>query len=181
MDTVLTEKLTKSPPSTQETLPESFGEPSKWVKRVTPELAIAICTLVEKKRLTEHEACIRLNLKPNTWYSWKSRGKNTARTASICARVRGATIEHAINRIEEAGKRDWRADLARLSLIDPARFAPHQQSTTTTNNTLVIAGDSERIKQLCAVFAAPALPPGQGQAKLPAGTTDQPADQPIEA
>ena len=104
-----------------------------------------------------------------------------ARTASICSRVRGATIENAMSRIEEAGKRDWRADLARLGLIDPARFAPHQASNTNNNTQVnILAGDLERTKQLIAMFAGQAraqVASQPEQAKLPpAGPDDKPID-----
>ena len=114
----------------------------------------AMALLVGRRKLTEHEAALKLNFKPDSWYGWKSRSQHQAKFASIVARIRGDTINHAMERIEAAGVKDWRADHARLQLLAPERFAREQnQSANVTTNNLMIAGDASQVQKLIAMFA----------------------------
>jgi hypothetical protein len=124
------------------------------LRRVTADIVELMVDLIERFKLTEGEACQRVGLKEGTWFSWKSRNRNTEKYARLCSRVRGAAIYKCLERIEKAGedlilegpdgkpiirRGDWRADHARLQLIARDRFGDQQSQT---NNTQVIISES---------------------------------------
>ena len=82
----------------------------------------AVADLVADSMLNEHEACLTLGIRPQTWYNWKARHKREGKFVNICARVRGSSIKTAMQAIKKAGDKDWRAHHARLQLIAPERF-----------------------------------------------------------
>ena len=149
---------------------------------VITQMAKAVATM-----LTESEAARRCGIEPRHWFEWKSRAGRAGKFAALLEEFRANKIAGLLDRVQKSADGidvkfpDFRAALALLKFQDRARFGDSPTVENNHTNMIILPGDSERIKQLCAVFAAPALPPGQGQAKLPAGTTDQPADQPIEA
>lgn len=154
--------------STDKTASNHATNAPRRAAKLTIVDAEAIAIKVAKKRLTEAEACHQLGIKPDQWYVWKCRGKHSARFENICARVRGAAIENAIDRVEKAGedlivdlgdgktaikRGDWRADHARLALIAPERFGQREQSQDARQQ--VIIGDSALKMILDKVYSQP--------------------------
>ena len=94
----------------------------------------AVAELVINSKLTETEACRVLNINVQQWWVFKSRKKNTPEFESICSRIRGFTIQNAMQTIEDCGngigmkQPDWRAHAFRLQVIAPERFSPQQQA-----------------------------------------------------
>lgn len=144
-------KTGKIPYSNGKSLPEvnleAIAEQNRSYKlthkrrgKLRPDEVEAIAFLVTRRKLTEREACIQIEVEPDRWYNWKSRNKLAGRFEGICARIQGSTINHAIARIESAGERDWRADMARLELLDRARFGKDNANTVQAVSAGVVAG-----------------------------------------
>ena len=127
-------------------------------RKLTLQDTKAIATLVSRRKLNESEACHVLGILPAQWQVFKCRHKVSAIFESIIERTRGATINHAIERLEHAGedeeitlpngkvitkRGDWRADAARLPLLDPARFG-QQQAQQPASTTFVLSVDTMR-------------------------------------
>lgn len=137
---------------------------SRVSRKLTSAILEPIAEMVEKQKLTESEACHQLGIKPQQWFVFKCRQRIKPQFESICARIRGATVLNAMNRIERAGedmvidlpngkqsirRGDWRADQARLQLIAPERFGDRQQPANQTN---VLIGD-DTVNKVIALFA----------------------------
>ncbi len=152
---------------TPQTAPQSLPVKPRRAGKLTLTDAAAIADKVAKKRLTESEACYLLGIEPKHWFVWKSRHKHSATFEAICARVRAASIENAVDRIEKAGedmiieregekpfvrRGDWRADHARLSLIAPERFADKPQNVTT--NQVLVLPEAESQRLLATIYGA---------------------------
>jgi hypothetical protein len=81
------------------------------------------------KQLTESEACRLLNVRPQSWFSWKSRHNRAEKFAALLEEFRAGRIETLIARIEKSAdgvglkQPDWRAASALLSHVDPRRFS----------------------------------------------------------
>lgn len=140
-------KTGKIPYSNGKSLPEvnleAIANRNRAYKRrgkLRPDEIEAIAFLVTRRKLNEREACIQLEINPSHWTVWKSRHKTGAAFEAICARIQGSTINHAIARIESAGERDWRADMARLELLDRARFGKDNANTVQAVSAGVVAG-----------------------------------------
>jgi hypothetical protein len=118
-------------------------------RKLTLDDAKAIAKLVARRKLNESEACHVLGILPAQWQVFKCRNKAGAMFESIITRTKGLTINHAMERLEKAGedqditlpngkvitkRGDWRADAARLPLLDPARFGqqPGQQQASSS-------------------------------------------------
>lgn len=142
-------------------------------RKATPSRKIDAVTIAEMaklcaKMLTESEACRRLDIKPRTWFDFKSRAGRNQQFADVVEAYRAARIEQLIARIEASADGDgvkfpdWRAALALLKITDQRRFGDSPTIETTVNQTNYIAGDAVRVKQLIAMFA------GQVQVQPPA-------------
>ena len=96
---------------------------------------------------------------------------------SIIARIKGLVINHAMERIENAGQKDWRADHARLALIDSSRFGSQagQQNNTQVN---VYAGDSIVKSVLERCYNAPQLTQDSPKQLPSVVTVDEVTDKP---
>jgi len=129
--------------------------------RFTLADAESMAFLVGQRKLTEHEAALKLNFKPDSWYSWKSRSQHQSKFASIVARVRGDAINNAMERIEKAGERDWRADHARLQLIAPERFARDRNDGVTVNQNSIVSlvGGPEQLRKMIDSICKPQAKP----------------------
>ena len=144
-------------------IPTEFQDKPKR-RKLTLDDAKAIARLVARRKLNESEACHVLGIVPAQWQVFKCRHKVSVMFESIISRTKGLTINHAIERLERAGedqditlpngkvitkRGDWRADAARLPLIDPQRFGDRQQPGNQTN---VLIGDDMAAKVI-ALFA----------------------------
>jgi hypothetical protein len=81
------------------------------------------------KQLTESEACRLLNVRPQSWFSWKSRHNRAEAFADLLEEFRAGRIDGLIARIEASAdgvgmkQPDWRAAAHLLSLVDAKRFS----------------------------------------------------------
>jgi len=117
---------------------------SRITARTVAEIA-RICALSH----SESEACRLLNIRPQSWFSWKSRHKRSEKFGALLEKFRAGRIHDLIKQIEAAAnvdkakaagvRFDWRAAAYLLAIIDPQRFstarnvsveinAPHQSS-----------------------------------------------------
>lgn len=148
---------------------------AKSKRRIDASTIAAIARLVAKQ-LSESEACHRLGIKPQQWFTWKSRHNRSEKFAELLEAFRADRIDSLIERIEKSadGKGgvkypDWRAALALLKIADMKRFgdtpATGQPQQITTNNTVILI---EAVKRAYAqVLSAEPSP-----AALPPATTD---------
>lgn len=133
-------------------LPESTSDKPKR-RKLTGDDISNVAKLVSRRKLNESEACAVLDINYEQWRVFKCRAKHSKAFETIITRTKGFTINHAIERLERAGedmeitlpngkvitkRGDWRADAARLPLIDPERFGDRQQPANQTN---VLIGD----------------------------------------
>ena len=118
------------------------SEPKK--RRLTLTDVEQIAKLVARRKLNESEACRALGINPHQWVVYKSRKKVSAIFETLITRIKGLTINHAMERIEIAGNKDWRADYARLGLIDPQRFGQRTEHTGEVKHTHQLSDDSKR-------------------------------------
>lgn len=118
----------------------------KQKRKITAADVDAIAKLIVTRRLTETEACLLLEIKPDTWFTWKGVQKNASKNVEALARVRAAWIESKCASIDEMGqpeagkKRDWRAHAWLLERFHPDRFAaqpPQQQQQGGLSPTVI--------------------------------------------
>jgi hypothetical protein len=127
-----------------QTLPEP---PANALKRPTSRLdgslAESIAELVVKYRLTESEACLHLNVRPQSWFNWKLHQRNAGRYDDIIARIRAGQLQNVISSIDRAGDErtivtrkgdavqvqgDWRAKAwIAERVLAPERLGDRQQ------------------------------------------------------
>ena len=157
---------------------------SRITARTVAEIA-RICALSH----SESEACRLLNLRPQSWFSWKSRHKRSEKFAALLEKFRAGRIHDLITQIETvadvdkakaAGVRfDWRAAAYLLALIDPQRFstarkasdevnAPHQSSISAA------WGGIENLRKLIAMYSEQSRAQVEPPAR-PAAVVDCPA------
>lgn len=123
-------------------LPEYELKPKR--RRLTLFDAQAIARIVARRKCSESEACRLLNIYPKQWGVFKCRKKVSAVFEAIIEGTKGLTINHAMERIETAGIRDWRADHARLALIDPKRFG-NQANEDTSKQASIITDNALKV------------------------------------
>ena len=155
---------------------------SRITARTVAEIA-RICALYH----SESEACRLLNIRPQSWFSWKSRHKRSEKFAALLIKFRAGRIHDLITQIETvadvdkakaAGVRfDWRAAAYLLALIDPQRFSTSRSVSVQVNapqQTNFIAGDEVRMKQLISMFSKQAQIQPPAAPAQPAAVVDCP-------
>ena len=118
-----------SPQNTVGNQPNPTPKPRKPRQLRIGEREIAAMCDCLAQRMTEREGCQVLGVNEATWYRWKSHAKNSARLSRYLDRITAQKIQTHIANIEAGAvgagphkRADWRASLARLSLLDPSRF-----------------------------------------------------------
>ena len=144
----------------------------------------AVAEKVIKSKLTETEACRLLDINLSQWWVFKSRKKNTPQFESICARIRGSTIENAMQTIEDCGngigmkQPDWRAHAFRLQVIAPERFSTQQNQGQSQQQPVisvtVITALGDAYDKAIAQLKAQAEPRQIGPVTEPKQVTDTP-------
>ena len=80
------------------------------------------------RQLSESEACRKIGIKPQHWFSWKSRHNRSEKFAALLEEFRAGRIDSLITKIESAAdgvnmkQPDWRAAAALLKFADMKRF-----------------------------------------------------------
>ena len=144
-------------------------------RRIDAKTIAAIAKLCAKQ-LTESESCRRLGIQPRAWFNFKTRAGRGEKFGALLESYRAHRIQHLIERIEKSADGidtkfpDFRAALALLKIADQRRFGDGAAVETTVNHNTLIAGDTDQVKKLIAMFAgqvrgqladkpaAPALP-----------------------
>jgi hypothetical protein len=122
------------------------------------------------KRITETGACLMLGLRPESWFNFKARVKNTKKFEDILVRVRESKLSGIIDNIEAAGDPydvvtktgqvyqrpgDWRAKawLAERVLA-PERLGQQVVAGSTTTNTVIVGqlGGGEALAKLVSMY-----------------------------
>lgn len=138
-------------------------------RRIDAATIADMAKLCAKSMLTESEACRHLDIKPRTWFDFKSRAGRNQQFADMVEAFRAAKIEQLIARIQASADGadgvkypDWRAALALLKITDQRRFGD-STAVETTNNTLVLGMNPDQVAKLVSLYAGevqrPALPP----------------------
>jgi hypothetical protein len=101
-------------------------------------------------RLSETEACAKLNIPRRTWVDWKARHQEDF--AVVLDRIKGERIAAHLKNIENFSAKDWRASECYLEKTEPSRFAsralafPQEPSTTiNVHNNFLMMLAAERI------------------------------------
>jgi hypothetical protein len=109
------------------------------------------------KQLTESEACRLLNVRPQSWFSWKSRHNRAEKFAALLEAFRADRLNSLIEQIENGAKGvnmkqpDWRAAAHLLAVTgDKARFGPQAEAAPLPQpgNTLSDAAMSKILAML---------------------------------
>jgi hypothetical protein len=95
------------------------------------------------KRITETGACLIIGIKPETWFTFKSRGNNNSKFSNILARVRESQLKSHLENIESFQVKDWRASHVLLQLKAPERFGA-QQGASQQAITAIISDTAMR-------------------------------------
>lgn len=80
------------------------------------------------RQLSESEACRKIGIKPQHWFSWKSRHNRSEKFAALLEEFRAGRIDDLITKIEKSAdgiglkQPDWRAAAALLKFADLKRF-----------------------------------------------------------
>ena len=97
-------------------------------RKLTLQDAEAVVELVIGSKCSEREACLNLDINSDQWRSWKAKHHRADTFDAMCARMRGAEIDHSMQMIKNCGdgvgmkQPDWRAHAFRLGAIAPERF-----------------------------------------------------------
>ena len=160
--------------------------PTPKRRKLTQTDLEAVADKVIRSKLTETEACRVLDINVNQWWVFKARKGKTPQFDSLCSRIRGATIENAMQTIEDCGngigmkQPDWRAHAFRLQVIAPERFATNQgqnQQQTGSAAMTAIGGEAGLLK-LVAMYAGKAIADQPQVKNLPSVYTEPAIDVP---
>jgi hypothetical protein len=135
--------------------------------RITPRTVAEIARICALSH-SESEACRLLNIRPQSWFSWKSRHKRSEKFGALLEKFRAGRIYDLITQIETAGdvdkakaagvRFDWRAAAYLLALIDPQRFSTSRNISVEVNalhqSSIVVAcGGEENLRKLISMYA----------------------------
>jgi hypothetical protein len=147
--------------------------------RITPRTVAEIARICALSH-SEAGACRLLNIRPQSWFSWKSRHKRSEKFGALLDKFRAGRIHDLITQIETAGdvdkakaagvRFDWRAAAYLLALIDPQRFSTSRNVSVQVNapqqNSMMVAyGGEENLRKLIAMWGGKAK---QAQVEPPA-------------
>ena len=133
------------------------------------------------KQLSESEACRLLNIRPQSWFSWKSRHNRAEKFAALLEEFRAGRINDLIERIEKSAdgigmkQPDWRAAAFLLSVADSKRFAASGNVSVETHTPPIIVDMSELMAIAEKVWKAQQSKQVEVQTpkQLPATTSDE--------
>jgi len=80
------------------------------------------------RQLTESEACRKIGVRPQAWFSFKSRHNRSEKFAALLEAFRADRVDDLISKIEASAdgkglkQPDWRAAAALLKFADQKRF-----------------------------------------------------------
>jgi hypothetical protein len=111
------------------------------------------------RQLSESEACRKIGIKPQAWFSWKSRHNRSEKFAALLEEFRAGRIDSLITKIEKSAdgiglkQPDWRAAAALLKFADLKRFGDsppsielHNHAPTLTDEQYARIEDSIRAR-----------------------------------
>jgi hypothetical protein len=91
------------------------------------------------RQLSESEACRKIGVRPQAWFSWKSRHNRSEKFSALLEEFRANRIDDLITRVENSAAGigvkfpDFRAALALLKITDHKRFG--DSPAVEINNT----------------------------------------------
>jgi hypothetical protein len=151
-------------------------------RRLDKSLIEAVAALVSRG-LTESEACRQLNIRPKTFFNFKSTRRNDERFAELLEKFRSARIEDLISKIEHSAdgvgmkQRDWRAAKFLLEVLDRQRFNTDRPVEVNVNNhpPVSITVLNEQLKRIIGNPAEVITLPASAPALLPSASKPLPA------
>jgi hypothetical protein len=109
------------------------------------------------RQLSESEACRKIGIVPQAWFSWKARHNRSEKFAALLEEFRAGRIDSLVTKIESAAdgvnmkQPDWRAAAALLKFVDLKRFG--DSPTVEVNNQIPWHGISkQRMKEIEAMI-----------------------------
>ncbi len=116
-------------------------------RKITSKDIQEIATLMSK-RISETGAVLMLQIRPQSWFNWKSKEKNKRKFEELFTRIREKKLNSIIEAIDESGESreinlpngktytkngDWRAKAwIAERVLAPERFSDRQQAESTT-------------------------------------------------
>jgi hypothetical protein len=118
---------------TQPAQPTDTASNGKYPTRTRANRRIDSATISEiarlcARQLSESEACRKIGIKPQHWFSWKARHNRSEKFAALLEEFRAGRIDDLITKIEKSAdgvgmkQPDWRAAAALLKFADMKRF-----------------------------------------------------------
>ena len=126
------------------------------------------------KMLTESEACRLLNVRPQSWFSWKSRHTRAEKFAALLEAFRADRIDSLIAKIEASAdgvgmkQPDWRAAAFLLSVTDKHRFGSQAEAAPQAASGVNTLSDESMGRILAMLRAGNAKPAASVTAGPPA-------------
>ena len=144
-------------------LPEDTANNGNNLTRTRAKRRIDAATISEiarlcARQLTESEACRKIGVRPQAWFSWKSRHNRSEKFAALLEAFRAERIDTLITNVEDGAngkgmkQPDWRAAAHLLKIADAARFGDGVKSDTLPQ--VQIVSDSKLTAILDKVFGA---------------------------
>jgi hypothetical protein len=102
------------------------------------------------RQLSESEACRKIGVRPQAWFSWKSRHNRSEKFAALLEEFRANRIDDLLTRVENSAAGigvkfpDFRAALALLKITDHKRFG--DQPTVEINVAAPLLTDAQIAK-----------------------------------
>lgn len=102
------------------------------------------------RQLSEAEACRKLGIKPQQWFSWKARHNRSEKFAALLEEFRAGRIDSLVAKMESAAdgvnmkQPDWRAAAALLKFVDLKRFGDSPPSIELHQHTHQLSEESKR-------------------------------------
>lgn len=146
-------------------------------RRLTAVDLNEMARLLATRKLTEKEACLKLNINPDQWYQFIRRNNRTVRFEAIITRLRGNYIDGLVDDIEKCGdgvgmkQPDWRAKAWIVENVAPDRFGrqgqqPSAQPTAPATNINVLVVMAQKMLGLT----------GEGATAAPGKQVSEPVD-----
>jgi hypothetical protein len=153
----------KQPSATPEN--KDISTRTRAARRIDVSIIEAVAALVSRG-LTESEACRQLNIRPKTFFNFKSSRRNDERFAEILEKFRASRVEDLIEKIEKSASgdglkmRDWRAAKFLLEVLDRERFNTDRPAVEVNTGPRIVnvALLEESIRRVYGSDAKPALP-----------------------
>jgi hypothetical protein len=144
---------------------------TRMAKRIDATTISEIARLCARQ-LSEAEACRKLGIKPQQWFSWKARHNRSEKFAALLEEFRAGRIDSLVAKMESAAdgvnmkQPDWRAAAALLKFVDLKRFGDSPPSIELHNYASVYTDDWFKRIEAMSKFKQPVIESAPASAQI---------------